>query len=187
MARKAAKDISCANNQRQIGIAYHAYTGDFNDYLPTIFVSGQSVNDIMIQNGVKHSLYLIYDQGYIKVSSGETFYCPQRKNEGLRGDYTHPVSGWNGSDRDNIRWAGYLTRGSAWPERTMKELSTGGGEKVLFTDFGFWYYGTTGMNHLDGYNVLYADGHVKWFPDPHWKYMSYDNNGVAFITAAEAY
>lgn len=34
MARDRAKSISCTNNQKQLGLAFNMYTGDFDGYLP---------------------------------------------------------------------------------------------------------------------------------------------------------
>jgi prepilin-type processing-associated H-X9-DG protein/prepilin-type N-terminal cleavage/methylation domain-containing protein len=40
-AREKAKAISCVNNQKQLGMAFEFYTGDYNDYFPHYFNAGQ--------------------------------------------------------------------------------------------------------------------------------------------------
>ena len=37
-ARGTAQQIKCASNQRQIGVAFHAYAGEVNDHLPYMYV-----------------------------------------------------------------------------------------------------------------------------------------------------
>ncbi len=65
-AREKAKTISCLNNEKQLGLAFSAYTIDSNDFMPPD-----------VQNGRTY-VSILYSSKYI--SGLKTFLCPSRSS-----------------------------------------------------------------------------------------------------------
>lgn len=66
VAREKAKAISCLNNEKQLGLAFSAYTIDSNDFMPPDLVHNRTYVSIL------------YSSKYI--SGLKTFLCPSRNS-----------------------------------------------------------------------------------------------------------
>ena len=69
-ARAKARDISCINQQKQIGLYFFLYNDDNADYYPPVCGAAESGAD----NGKDTWAYNFYKNGYAE--SARIFYCP---------------------------------------------------------------------------------------------------------------
>ncbi len=184
-ARETAKQGSCANNMRQIGLAFQGYIEAFNEWLPPSRMEGRqdaysfyhTFNMSLIS---KHSnLYgspLEWD-AYRKAKS-KSFVCPSQKRDIFYGSpdhfyYSHYVP--------NRYICGYLTRTAATTNVHRTTAIVTPSEAVIYAENGkkdgYDLNALTnvlsvihGNNDKDapayprsgGSNVLFSDLHVKW-------------------------
>jgi prepilin-type N-terminal cleavage/methylation domain-containing protein len=151
-ARDKAKQIQCASNLRQLGLAIHAYAGDFNTYLPypNSLWGHAIIANCLVEGGDK--LYPLY------IPNKSIFYCPFRTLANDSGMVWSPaVGGWD-------TWISYqylcgkgfyqsptrITNDPTW--RMMTDLNDPDNRGVNHRSGGVW----------TGSNTLYLDAHVKW-------------------------
>ncbi len=73
-AREAARDSACLSNQRQIGIAYTAYSVDNNDLLPVGYLYYPTFNSVLNENATRPvMLGGLFTGDYLQ--TGAIFYC----------------------------------------------------------------------------------------------------------------
>ena len=146
-AREKARQSSCMNNLKQIGLAFHMYINDYDGFLPPA------------QNGPywQETLdpYLSSQPGY--QGDSEVFQCP---SESVAGYYRNYIA------NKNIMWA-------AWGEKLSRIRNHSKG--LLVTESPHQY--PTAINgsgsgnydrevdprHSGGANVLFVDSHVSWY------------------------
>jgi prepilin-type N-terminal cleavage/methylation domain-containing protein/prepilin-type processing-associated H-X9-DG protein len=76
-AKDKGKQISCLHNQKQLGLAFHMYISDSNDYFPHYYQSG----------GIKWTYTLVHN----KYASGKLFVCDKKNSS-----YNHKELWTNG-------------------------------------------------------------------------------------------
>jgi prepilin-type processing-associated H-X9-DG protein/prepilin-type N-terminal cleavage/methylation domain-containing protein len=207
--RQKAHQISCASNMKQLYLGYVQYDTDYNRQ-PTLFdeipgsSSIQAVPGYSIRWGDRWDGFgYLYICGYL--NSGRAFFCPSPRNMkedgtlSYKGRKSDGAYGWG--HEWNITYNNYWLRWSEWtlyqkepvrPVPQMREkLSMNSPDRWLAADM-WGYYAETNtskywMPHPGGYNILFIDGHVKYYKytwptatSPTWKINlmlgTYNNN-----------
>jgi len=175
-ARENARRASCMSNLKQIALGMMQYTQDYDEHFPKYRVPAVSSNTAAVPYGWAESL-----QPYIK--SIQVFQCP---SETTAFDSTQ-LPGDSASDYTdyayNLWIGGYYisaTSGGGLASIGLSQAAlTSPSLTVLLTDYAprgsASYLASTSIvnqrvsqtilvpRHLDGTNLAFADGHVKWF------------------------
>jgi prepilin-type N-terminal cleavage/methylation domain-containing protein/prepilin-type processing-associated H-X9-DG protein len=159
-ARENARRSSCLSNLKQIGLGIMQYTQDYDEKLPLYFYSGSVLGN-----------WASVSQPYVK--STQLFECPSGGQK-----YAPPYSRWptdpgtSGAYGYNWEFLGAADSISlAAIEETARTLMVGeitGLENMTAQykprsaepDFDL---NNAYTRHLEGSNVLFCDGHVKWY------------------------
>ena len=145
-ARENARKTSCQNNLKQIGLGFAQYSQDFDETLPCGYSAGPPARDWA--NDVAP---------YLK--STQLQQCPSTRRAGRHYGY-----GW------------YLasTPGRALADITYVSRTCLLNEIIDSVDRSApWNYGTDlrfepdPTRHMDGMNMAFVDGHVKWMSRTH--------------------
>jgi prepilin-type N-terminal cleavage/methylation domain-containing protein/prepilin-type processing-associated H-X9-DG protein len=178
-ARENARRAGCQSNEKQIALGLIQYAQDFDERLPDY-------------KGGAAPFYQEQIQPYVK--SYQIFRCPSAKKPtgAPQTSLQYPVYGFNG----RASWGLYQTGGlllSAIGEPSITWMLVEGSYSTARWDSDGWGYAASHLGsstsylkpeddptflkdtHLDGSNVGFADGHVKWIPNGqggvgyHWK------------------
>ncbi len=162
-AREKARSTSCSGNIKQLGLAAVMYSGDFDEYFPGVGMGARS-NSLAIPgypNFGYHPTYGYWNswplQIYTYVGNVEVYRCPGTTYHYAGCSYCMPV----GSSNLGYIFAGPRPEGSIKsPERCMliSEKGAGGGNQYILSN---QYYAMR-MSHMNGGNIVFADGHVEW-------------------------
>lgn len=159
-ARENARRSSCQSNLKQIGLGFMQYTQDYDEKLP--YQSNSDVPDYSSSTSLQNWIQEI--QPYTK--SWQIFRCPSASTVFQPGEVNSATSylpngvlimrGLGIAAIDNsaeviLSQEWNLIAGHAY---LVPTTATGG--------YQYWLYNPVGVNHFDGGNVLFADGHVKW-------------------------
>ena len=181
-ARETAKQGSCANNMRQIGLAFQGYIDAFNDWIPPSVTEDRrpagltwyhKFNMSLIS---KHSnLYgspLVWNCEYLNKS--KSFMCPSQRRNIMYADSVHF---WFSHYIPNRYLCGYAAlaknhRTTALVTPSEAVIYVENGKKGAYDISGIWNQLSVihGNNDKDapayprsgGSNVLFSDLHVKW-------------------------
>jgi prepilin-type N-terminal cleavage/methylation domain-containing protein/prepilin-type processing-associated H-X9-DG protein len=176
-AKERAKQTACANNQKNLGLAYISYADDNDGYMPyagnpvTCWWAGN------FEDFVKGGQYMPY--------GSDSWGCPSWRAENsfdaylgyalvaVSGDKTHAQwTTWYGNygriSLSRLSTQGMNTDGGVAPaDFSSRVLATD-----LFYGIGSTYYGPTiykneyAAHEGKGSNTVFADGHVSWFRNP---------------------
>ena len=177
-ARENARRASCMSNLKQIGLGMMMYVQDYDEhYAPAIpgvwhdastYTSGAAVctgkpcGIFYIADGFAGGYWQSWmDVLYPYVKSNQIFVCPSQPSG------TTPSYGYSAYINQMIY---------SKPPVAMAQVNNPS-ETVMFNDcyriyctysrptdvFQPWTGNTIYSPHLEGYNVAFADGHVKWF------------------------
>jgi prepilin-type N-terminal cleavage/methylation domain-containing protein/prepilin-type processing-associated H-X9-DG protein len=157
-AREKARQITCASNHKQMGLAFFMYNADYDE----TYVTNPEWKTKL--------------QPYIK--NTQINYCPSRKmkpwapNEEMPFYYGQGFNigvppGWG-----RRSWPGFVgaaggadqaapPRRSSWPSGTAATPVLPVGNPGLFAGGATCFWACTTV-HNGGSNVLFGDGHVKW-------------------------
>ena len=188
-ARSKAKAITCLNNLKQIGLATHAYTGDYEDYLPQLLTTYQieGLSGSFVALLSPYSAKRSYKQLYYSKGQGSCFTCPVAMAEwpglyGLATTYNPTSGGWTKrySDKDSSGnalgsscryWPHKLTMGSKTLLLADSKTVSGVGDwrpsfiaTTSTSEGGTYWYGydeTITPWHKRNFNGLFADGHCE--------------------------
>ncbi len=187
-AREKARMATCTGNLKQLGQANHMYCADYMDYLPPGYTG--YARDVIKINGIWYSYGLFYQEKYI--NDARLLYCPSNTDKSKYGVYDGLWGLGNGEDVRHT--GGYLYRGPGFLSYAVTHpLNQGLKLRTLslkinrgyFTDQGPSYKATRASGHQGGYNILYADAHVKWLTDPTGVFRSDSDGGIALFTYAD--
>ncbi len=193
-ARENARRSSCQSNLKQINLGFMQYTQDYDERLPmaTAGTSGEDkiggwmyYNPVATFDPTRGSVY-----PYIK--SAQIFVCPSDSTGATNKD-SYAINSCVSIDGTTTGVT------SARPAKSLASfdetskwmlLSEEGSptDNSKSTDDGFQLFGTTSGNdftarHLEGSNVAFLDGHVKWYRVDKIKADNYQTGGVAPATA----
>ena len=161
-----ARRVICLSNLSQLGQAFVLYGNNYKDFLPysaALHVDQQPQNLMMVKrpdpNGGWDGIGLLFADHYC--ASPECYYCPSHHGE-------HPVDRysdlWYDDDNNtifsNFHYAGDIEWGSG-PDIKRRNMLDGH-SLVLATD---GLRTAKDFNHMNGMNVLRADGSVRWRDD----------------------
>lgn len=183
-ARAKARQASCLSNLKQIGTAVEMYCSDYDGCLPWVNSASRFTADVIIQLGreAQYSLfgppYSVYGYPYAEdvmasyVRNEEIWYCPAvGKNEAINATSSTLTFGDNhGGYSFNYRTVPNSPEMGSRPPTILRgstiESFPRPAEVALFWDIRHWGVpNSMGVrpHHFDGINVLWADGHTKWF------------------------
>jgi len=184
-AREKAKTISCASNQKQIGIAIQAYAADFDDYWPSVCYKGKAdyrFADHILYGFCGLSHYKNADVWGLKplYTTPKSFLCPTMRNQDLgsiNGETVHyGVYNRANPGEKNDTYIDYF-KGSKQRKPSVKVYLTdtwyGIGTEMnqekgyyrfnvsLSSSINSPYFGTPAGRHARCANVMFMDGHVE--------------------------
>lgn len=162
--RENAHRVICMSNMQQLGQGFLLYGNDHNDLLPfsAALQKQNKPSDLMAS---RHSLAanqwdglgLLYAHGYCTMA--ECFYCPSHHGahpyERYADQWLNPLP--NDVIFTNYHYAGHVD----WVTKRKRNMLDGH-ELVLATD---GLRTAEDFNHIEGMNVLRADGSVRWRDD----------------------
>jgi len=174
-AREKARQVVCASNLRQLGLACLMYTQDNDDRVVPIMTSWWG------EGGVGWNTLI-----YPYVNTSDIFKCPSGRDVTISTDLLHGYHtlldttkfwyAFNGNpDYQNddgtygLHLIAHVIRAS-WAPYGPRKLSTyrHPSQDVYFGDGSYWLGGglpNSGMianRHSGGLNICFLDGHVKW-------------------------
>jgi prepilin-type N-terminal cleavage/methylation domain-containing protein/prepilin-type processing-associated H-X9-DG protein len=187
-ARGKAKTIKCVGNLKQLGQFTVMYCDDNDGYLPPPYPGASSIRGLIFASKKWLSYGLFHKLKY--VNSPAVFYCPVSNMDKTKiGAYDGPL-GWTAFG--SLISGGYLYRGSSlidapYPLGFGKRLQSLSHKinRAYLSDHGPFYSNESPSGHVGGYNILYSDGHVKWFSDPTGRLKNPFDGGWDFYTAVD--
>ncbi len=177
-AREMARRTKCVSNLHQIGLAYHMYANDYNDYGPlgdigrSYYYGGGSYKYMntnrTFQSGEKpYSIGRLLTYGYLD-HNGMVYFCP---SDVARGADRQEMEAWMASGityKDNSSYSTYISYVS-------RDSEDGNGTPIRISKHPDWAIVAdwdmcaknveSGALHKNGFNVLYADGGVSFCSD----------------------
>lgn len=168
-AREKGKRAVCKSNLHQIGVAIHNYADSNNDKIPDNYgTSGAHWRFTILENGGSLSTKFgkLVEQKVMDFS--EALYCPS--NNWDNSISIGPYSGLNLTYKYNREiWenkSSWVNVNYEWRKGVNAPLSlnTEQYHEPIVSDMFFSAGGKFAIDyfHVDGYNVLYMDGSVKW-------------------------
>ncbi|MBP8953662.1 MAG: DUF1559 domain-containing protein [Armatimonadetes bacterium] len=152
-AREKARQSSCLSNVKQIGIAFLAYTQDYDEKFPLMFWSGTTS---------RWEPYGVWWGGEIApyIKNTQIFLCPS-KNDTIC-SYIYNVYLNGRKDAEVQKPAETVTiadsTGNGWWGIDGNTMVTYGHANCRIKDV-----------HNEGANLGYCDGHAKWDKRENWK------------------
>ncbi len=192
-ARDRAYITQCISQLKQIGFAASSYTGDYNGYYPYCRYSGWGGNNYIVHASTKTGMgYLL--GSYIPISSVKIFFCPSymRNNARLYSGQSLEVQAsaiiagtcpYSFSYYDYRGWMegdGYGGSGQPLAVKLLKNSEPIISDGCSYTANGRAQTPVKDYTHGDGYNILWSDGHIKWYQDTEKKIYKYAGYGSYF-------
>lgn len=185
-ARESARRASCMSNLKQIGLGIMMYVQDYDETYPKNSYGSGEVLPCPAQTSASCGAFWPL-RIYPYVKSVQVFNCPSDTVK-WNGRY-----GTNGLDLAHLISYPYSTNFSSGPK--MAEVENPSQTALLADGIGYYRYrlysycqgsGTDHRcmadRHLNGANITFADGHVKWFSVGKGAAVSGDPFGVTYKT-----
>jgi prepilin-type processing-associated H-X9-DG protein len=168
-AREAARKISCASLQRNIGVAIYRYAMAYNDFFPLANYDANPSPSYLYythMNLLREFGITPKDKHYVCPGDPQPYHGCLFKDFGTKnveGDYSYVYNGYCGANRI------YSNPVYALPKRMTKQSDPA--RFLILTEAhiaGNWYwfesmtiYNIAWERHYGGINCLFADGHVE--------------------------
>ena len=192
-ARDKARQATCMNNLKQIGLAILMYANDNNDYLPARMTG--MVSTFWVKDNEPTYLGLVIKGGYIKPNNYKVLFCPSQSIEGNTIKSFVKSSFQDLWNNNTLCMITYAQRQTAW-------VRGGGGDPYYLTLWpkldrsvgGYKFHSNLGYvaclhrpvednyktiaHKYVGVNVWYLGGHAKFikgFPSKEGLGASYDD------------
>ena len=193
-ARENARRSSCQSNLKQIGLGFAQYTQDYDERLPNI--TGGGTGGVGLRGGWMVFNVWPYDPAtqtfdvangalhpYIK--STQIFICPS-DTQGQRQGNSYEMNGCLASATGPVHTGKSL---AAFDETARWALVSEGArpDSTETTDDGYFnpFSASEGLSnrHLEGLNLAFLDGHVKWYRPEKMRTDGYFTGGNSTLTA----
>jgi prepilin-type N-terminal cleavage/methylation domain-containing protein/prepilin-type processing-associated H-X9-DG protein len=162
-ARENARRASCMSNLKQIGLGAMMYVQDYDEKYPIL--SYLDSEQVVPPNGVgtTNNCWIFRLQPYLK--SSQLFNCPS-STRAWTGDQNAAANTSYGANSMFLQAGTAVSMASVdKPSQTIMFGDSDGASPYTF--FNYYYSGPSAVRylsdrHLDGANIAFADGHVKW-------------------------
>ncbi len=154
-AREKARQTSCLNNCKQVGVAFLQYAQDYDGLMP------------QRDTGVAPNRYAWTDFLMPYIKNSQVFICPSENtphafwNTRAPTDYGYNFCDVRSTADSQVRTPAAYGLVFDWPVGCIKNVTSGGGCHDTCLIPNGW---TTSRKppHNEGINVTYYDGHAKW-------------------------
>lgn len=160
-ARENARRTSCLSNTKQLGLALMQYTQDYDERYPSL---GWSATDKAIYpNGVQgNNNWIMRIYPYAK--SVQLFNCPSSDRQPWAGEITVAGLTSYGGNNQLLSRPNYGSTSIAEVQKVAETLvftESNGTHAYMVNNY---YRDDRHMidRHLEGANIVFADGHAKW-------------------------
>ena len=172
-ARAKARQSSCLNNCKQIGLAIMQYVQDYDETYP-FFCQTNNLSvpwDVLPQYSYRNWL-LWANQIYPYVKNKQVFVCPSRADEALGYSWNYNLGYWgNHATRTGPIYDGVRLAEVTYPSQMCMVIDRKylAGRTLCCQSCAGWESPDTsrepayGMVHNNGVNIVLADGHAKWY------------------------
>lgn len=159
-ARDRAKKTQCLNLLKQNGQALHLYSVDYKDQYPRLLASYYLHQNVYISKAVNDKFFLMKQNGYSRSAKEVT--CPGNP-------LVNGISVPSDDFTSYMCYVYYATIPTAWKslgnsadiellaDRPINSKST----QIVMADR-MSLDNIKQLNHVDGGNILFNDGHVSW-------------------------
>jgi len=183
-ARESARRASCASNLKQLALGFMMYTEDYDERLPNALSNASGENKIggwmyYTQGAQSSSIRANFDPKlgaifpYIK--NAQVYVCPSDSE----GQFTGNSYSMNSCTIEKSL--------AAFDQTTLWMLL--GEESTINKSSDDGYFGlvtnTLSDRHLDGSNIAFLDGHVKWYKASTVRTPQYQTAPNLFLTGDE--
>jgi prepilin-type N-terminal cleavage/methylation domain-containing protein len=196
-AKERAQRITCVNNQKQLGLAWEMYAGDFNGRMALNDVEITDVPRSTTNSWVAGNAKVDADEATITggtlfsyVKNVEVYSCPADhgsiQNSSARKLRSFSLSCYLGGPATDTNWNVYPVRMTSQIRRTSKTLTFLDEDDLTIDDGHFLYppdtnnwYNIPGWGHQNGAVLAFGDGHTEY-----WKWKSRHPTTTAFMGSA---
>ena len=153
-AREKARQSSCSSNEKQMGLAFLQYTNDYDETWPRQYWGGANWEP------VASGYWGGEIQPYIK--NTQIFKCPSKRDNNTSYIFNATMSGIADANITNNSERVCLGESYADSWAVGLDGATQVGNNLVSGTF------RLRPNHNEGQNMVFADGHVKWYSVPNW-------------------
>jgi prepilin-type N-terminal cleavage/methylation domain-containing protein/prepilin-type processing-associated H-X9-DG protein len=177
-ARENARRSSCQSNLKQMGLGFMQYTQDYDERLPNTIDGSASAGDAIATpananrgwinyktfGGGADAFQPQYGSLYPYVKSAQIYVCPSDTPGRINGDSYAANSCVFNVNRTGKSLSAF-SETARW--MLLGEEAIASGDVTTTTDDAYIHKATASNDfsgrHLEGSNIAFLDGHVKWF------------------------
>ena len=154
-AREKARQASCMNNLKQLGIAFAMYVSDYDEWYPRHRLGRCRSNWDIFWMGCYCDVHKSHPNGlYAYIKKEKMWKCPSDKTWSW---YRYGISYGLNWERFQNWWKVGKVPSDVF---LLVDTDPNNGWSIILSSSG--WYGTASPRHNNVCNVLFADGHVEW-------------------------